>query len=77
MEQGFSISKELLTDNLQEKSTIILCQCKDAFQTDGSLSGVTLTKSLLAAFRASRFAYRQNLETRKTKQCPSEEEMVS
>jgi len=77
VERGFSINKELLVDNMQEKSIIAMRQVYDAVVSAGGILKVERTKKLFAAVKCSRASYRADLERHKEKMGAEKLENVS
>jgi hypothetical protein len=71
VERGFSINKELLSDNMREKSLVAQRQVQDAVSAVGGVLNVSITKPLLAAVRSSRNKYRMELEAAKQNEIQS------
>jgi hypothetical protein len=77
VERGFSVNKEILSDNMKEKSIVAQRQVYDAIQTIGGIKNVTFTHRLLSTVRSARAAYRLHLEKLRDEQVLAEKEHVS
>lgn len=70
---GFSINKEMLIENMQEKSVIALRCCYDAVSNSGGLFKIDVTKQMILAARNAHNYYHEELKAIRLVEKKSEE----
>ena len=65
VERGFSVNKEILVENLSEKSLVSQRLVWQGIQKAGGVKNVSINKSMILSARNARSLYREDLDRRK------------